>query len=80
MSNRAPECLYLSSGTDDTVMNTLIIYKAPLAQSWNPETQAPPQALLSVALTQNPLETVDVHDLLYMSKGHSCQISVFCDL
>lgn len=41
MSNRAPECLHLSSGTDDTVMNILIIYKAPLAQSWNPETQAP---------------------------------------
>ena len=33
-----------------------------------------------MAVTQNPLETVDVHDLLYMSRGHSCQISVFCDL
>lgn len=31
----------LSSGTDDSVLNALIIYKAPLAQSWNPETQAP---------------------------------------
>lgn len=38
MTNRAPECLYLFSGTDDTMMNALIIYKAPLAQSWNPET------------------------------------------
>ena len=41
MANEAPECLFLSSGTDDTVLNALIIYKAPLAQSWNPETQAP---------------------------------------
>lgn len=41
MTNGAPECLFLSNGTDDTVLNTLIIYKASLAQSWNPETQAP---------------------------------------
>lgn len=41
MTNRAPECLFLFSGMDDTVLNALIIYKAPLAQSWNPETQAP---------------------------------------
>lgn len=41
MTNGAPECLFLSNGTDDTVLNALIIYKAPLAQFWNPETQAP---------------------------------------
>lgn len=40
MAEGATKCLLILNGTDDGVLNTLIIYKDILALFWNPETQA----------------------------------------
>lgn len=41
MANGAPECLFFPPMAQMTLLNAFIIYKAPLAESWNPEPQAP---------------------------------------